>query len=50
MFYATTRFEQSSRFVGDAYVEPEVVVFFKIVDYLLRKVVYVDNNAVNACH
>ena len=48
MLYAAARLEQSGRFVGDAYIEPEVVVFCKIVDYLLRKVVHVDNNAVNA--
>ena len=48
MLYATARLEQSGRFVGDAYIETEVVVFCKIVDYLLRKVVHVDNNAVNA--
>ena len=45
---AASGFEQSGSFVRYADIEPEVIIVFKIVDYLLGKVMHVDYNTVNA--
>ena len=45
---AASGFEQSGSFVRNADVESEVIIVFKIVDYLPGKVMHVDYNTVNA--
>ena len=48
LLYAASCFEQSGSFVRNADVESEVIIVFKIVDYLPGKVMHVDYNTVNA--